>query len=335
MIVVFMFGVGALVTSQVRDATELLVMRGLTGLALGGLLPVSSALLIERVPYSARMTAVTIVCAGSAGGTVVAGIVSSTVVPHLGWRAMFMVGGFAPLIIAPLLLLIVPSDLAAAGGAPSTAQKPMVMRKAEGAFLFREGAGRLTAVLWIGMVFAALPVFVPVGWLPSLIEARGASLAQAAISSSLFSIGGAIGGIVGGRLADRFGFKVILPMALAGAIATAALGMAIGTIATAPVAGVAGFFAVGLLNLMGALVGQVYPNAIRGLAIGSSLAVMRSGAAVAPWAAGKFLDLGGGAGVLFLVCAAAAIASGFVFAAAGRIRSSNAMPDGNPSAADG
>jgi AAHS family 3-hydroxyphenylpropionic acid transporter len=109
-------------------------------------------------------------------------------------------------------------------------------------------------------------------------------------------------------------------LALAGAIATALVGLSIGGPATAPIAAAAGFFVVGLLNLMGALVGQAYPDAIRGLAIGASLAVMRIGAAIAPLAAGKLLDLGSGAGLLFTLCAAAAILSGLVFTTAARLR---------------
>ena len=315
LIVVLLFACGTFATSQVRNAAELLIVRGLTGVALGGLLPISSALLLGNVASSLRMTAVTIVCAGSAGGTMLAGFVSSSVVPHFDWRAMFIVGGLAPLVIAPLLLLIVPSDRAA-----GSEIQLAVRRSTHGRFLFRGGTWRLTAVLWAGMFIGAFPVFVSVGWLPSLTEAKGASLSQAAISLSVFSIGGAIGGIMAGSLADRFGFKVIPPMALAGAIAMTMLGFSIGESAATLVAGVAGFFVVGQLTLMGALAGKVYSDAIRGLAIGASLAAARIGAAVAPWAAGKLLDLGGGARLLFILCAAAAIISGLVFTIAARLR---------------
>jgi MFS family permease len=326
LMVVLLFACGAFATSLARNATELLAIRGLTGLALGGLLPISSALLLAKVQSSARMTAVTIVCAGSAGGTMLAGFVSSSVVPHFGWRAMFIVGGLAPLVIAPLLLWIVPSDRPPGSVIRSGERRPMNPRRSDGLFLFRAGAWRLTAVLWAGMFFGAFPVFVSVGWLPSLIEAKGFSLSQAAITSSLFSVGGAIGGVVAGSLADRLGFKVVLPMSLAGAVATALVGMSIGGPATALIAAAAGFFVVGLLNLMGALVGQAYPDAIRGLAIGASLAVMRIGAAIAPWAAGKLLDLGSGAGPLFGLCAAAGIISGLVFAAAAGLRGAGKAP---------
>jgi AAHS family 4-hydroxybenzoate transporter-like MFS transporter len=189
LMVVLLFGCGAFATSLARNATELLAIRGLTGLALGGLLPISSALLLATVESSARMKAVTIVCAGSAGGTMLAGFVSSSVVPHFGWRAMFIVGGLTSLIIAPLLLWIVPPDRTPGSVIPSAEPKPMNRTRSGGLFLFRGGAWRLTAVLWAGMFFGAFPVFVPVGWLPSLIEAKGFSLSQAAISSSLARLG--------------------------------------------------------------------------------------------------------------------------------------------------
>jgi MFS family permease len=326
LLVVLLFGCGALATSQVKNVTELLVMRSLTGVALGGLLPISSAILLGNIATAARLTTVTIICAGSAGGTMLAGFVSSSVVPHFGWRAMFIVGGLAPLVIAPLLLLTVPSDRKTGSVIRSAGGAQMGHGRSDGAFLFRGGAWPLTLVLWAAMFIGAFPVFVSVGWLPSLAAAKGASLAQAAVSLSVFSIGGALGGIVAGSLADRFGYRVILPMAFAGAIATALLGMSIGGASTILIAGAAGFFVVGLLNLMGALVGKAYPDTIRGLAIGASLAVMRIGAAVAPWAAGKLLDLGGGAHLLFLLCAAAGVISGLVFMIAARLpRADNAL----------
>jgi len=314
--VVCLFGVASLVTSRAENAVELVVIRGLTGLALGGLLPISTALLIANSAKAARTTAVTVVTAGSAGGAVLAGLVSSLVVPDFGWRSVFVIGGFAPLVVMPLLWIVVPRDRPQ----PAAVARSGDEKRAGGLALFRDGAWRLTVRLWIGMFFGALPVFVTVGWLPSLIEAKTASLAHAAVAASFFSIGGALGGIAAGALTDRFGMKVILPWALAGTAATALLGFAIGTPAVAFVAGGAGFFTVALLTLMGAVAGQIYPDAIRALGVGASLAVMRIGAAVAPWGAGKLLDLGTATGLLFLLCAGAAALSGIAFRAAARLQ---------------
>nr|WP_246351826.1 MFS transporter [Sphingobium subterraneum] len=170
------------------------------------------------------------------------------------------------------------------------------------------------------MFLSAAPVFVAVGWLPTLIETAGASVATAALTASLFSVGGAVGGVAAGSLADRFGIKVMLPFAMAGVVAVISLGLTIGSIAIVPVAGVAGFFAIGLLTLMSAVVGQFYPEEIRALSVGASLAVMRIGAAAAPWAAGHLLDLGLSPGGLFAGCAAIGMASGLAFSGAARQR---------------
>lgn len=314
--VVSIFGIGSLLTSQVTNVAELFSIRLITGMALGGLVPISAAILLGNVAPSARTTAIAIVVAGSAGGAVLAGLITSFVVPTHGWRALFVIGGLAPIAILPLLLMTVPADqpLRSAVG------KVMLHGAPGGPSLFREGAWRLTLRSWAGMVLGAIPVFVSMGWLPSLIEAEGASPGQAAFSASLFSVGGAIGGIIAGGLSDRFGFKIILPIALAGAAAVSVLGTVIGGPVTAPVASAAGFFTIGLLTLMGSVVGQFYPDAIRGMAVGFGLGVQRTGAALAPWGAGKLFDLGVEISLVFLLCGAASIASGLVFTSATRLR---------------
>ena len=320
LIVVALFGVGSLTTAFVTSAAELIAVRALTGMALGGLLPISASILLERAPLSVRTTAVAIVTGGSAAGVVLAGAVTALLVPTFGWRSVFILGGLAPLAIIPVLLVTIPPDqLKTREIAPGESRRPAVYEPRR-PLLLRDGAWKLTLSLWVAMLLGAMPVFGIVSWLPSLVASTGALPSHTALVAVMFSIGGAVGGIVAGRLMDRMGFSMALPLAICAAVAAAALGWTIESASIVPLAAVAGFFIIGFLTMLTSVVGQFYSADARGLATGSGLAATRIGAALSPWIAGRLLDGGADIKFLFVSWAGAAIVSGLVFVSALRLR---------------
>jgi AAHS family 4-hydroxybenzoate transporter-like MFS transporter len=306
LLVVALFGAGSLATAFSPNAETLFVLRLLTGLALGGLLPVASSLLVERSPAKVRTTAVTAMTIGTAGGAAVCGVISSLVVPEFGWRSLFLVGGTLPLLLLPVLFLFLPRDVVASRRSHVVASKPVRPS------LFRKGAWRITLPCWGALFFGAVPVFFIIGWLPTLAKESGASQGHAALATSLGSIMGALGGVCLARAADRFGFKSMLIGTLAGAVCSVLLGSAIGGGALFPAAAAAGFFLIGRLTVIGAASGQFYVVAIRGFAIGCGLGLMRVGAALSPWLAGLLLDAGLHLKVLFWVGGGCVIVSGIL-----------------------
>jgi MFS family permease len=304
LLVVALFGTGSLATAFTPNADTLLVLRLLTGLALGGLLPVASSLLVERSPAKARTTAVTVMTVGTAGGAAVCGVISSLVVPEFGWRSLFLVGWFLPLLLLPVLFLCLPRESAASRRSRVVASQPVRPS------LFRQGTWRITLPCWGALFFGAVPVFFIMGWLPTLAKESGASQGQAALATSLCSIMGAVGGICLAKAADRFGFRSMLIGTLAGAVFSGLLGLAIGGGAFFPASAAAGFFMVGMLTIIGAASGQFYVASIRGFAIGCGVGLMRVGAALSPWLAGLLLDAGLSSKVLFWVGGGCVLVSG-------------------------
>src|SRR6185436_17353416 len=88
----------------------LTVLRFFAGLGLGGAMPNAAALSSEYVPRRQRPFAVTltIVCIPLGGSR--AGIVGGLVLPTLGWRALFLIGGIVPLVLGGVLLKILPES---------------------------------------------------------------------------------------------------------------------------------------------------------------------------------------------------------------------------------
>src|SRR5215475_13454878 len=105
------FGVGTLVTATVHDVTTLLIVRFLTGLGLGGAMPNAIAMTSEFNPHRRRATMVMIMFCGFSVGAALGGLLAADLIPRFGWRAVFVVGGVAPLLMVPILALRLPESV--------------------------------------------------------------------------------------------------------------------------------------------------------------------------------------------------------------------------------
>src|SRR5579871_4929187 len=97
------FGIGTFATAFVNDVNTLLVVRVLTGLGLGGAMPNTIALTSEFSPHRRRATMVMVMFVGFSVGAALGGFLAAALIPHFGWRSVFVVGGAAPLVLAPIL----------------------------------------------------------------------------------------------------------------------------------------------------------------------------------------------------------------------------------------
>src|SRR6201747_965839 len=105
------FGLGTLVTAFVQDVTTLLAIRFLTGLGLGGAMPNAIAMTSEFNPRRRRATMVMIMFCGFSVGAALGGLLAAALIPHFGWRSLFVVGGAAPLLLVPVLVLKLPESV--------------------------------------------------------------------------------------------------------------------------------------------------------------------------------------------------------------------------------
>src|ERR1700736_7084188 len=105
------FGIGTLVTAFVQDVGTLLAIRFLTGLGLGGAMPNAIAMTSEFSPHRRRATMVMIMFCGFSVGAALGGFLAAALIPQFGWRSVFVVGGFAPLLLVPILALRLPESV--------------------------------------------------------------------------------------------------------------------------------------------------------------------------------------------------------------------------------
>ena len=105
------FGICALATAFVHDVNALLAIRFLTGLGLGGAMPNAIAMTSEFNPRRRRATMVMIMFCGFSVGAALGGLLAAALIPHFGWRSVFVVGGVAPLLLVPILALRLPESV--------------------------------------------------------------------------------------------------------------------------------------------------------------------------------------------------------------------------------
>src|SRR5262249_11847972 len=318
---VMSFGGLTLLVSFAGGVTSLIALRFLAGLGLGGAMPNAAALSSEYVPLRHRAFAVTltIVCI-PLGGTL-AGMTGALILPGYGWRALFLVGGIVPLVLAAVLFKVLPEsprflarqrerwrELAAllkrlghdvpADAAFADARERSVAQASVQSLLVPEFR-RDTLALCGSFFFCLLSVYVGVNWVPSLLTTAGFGASVASSGLTAFNFGGVVGAILGAILIGPVGSRVTMLTMSAGAIAGAAL------LASASI-GAQSAFAIlamlawtgGLINAvqttMYALAAHVYPTGIRATGVGAAVAFGRVGGVVSPYAGAWGLGRGGG-----------------------------------------
>src|SRR5882672_7672903 len=105
------FGLGSLVMPLVNSMNELMLLRLITGLGLGGAMPSIIALTSEYTPRRIRTTLIAAMFCGFPFGASIGAAASVWALTAYGWQSVFIVGGALPLILLPVVSLVLPESL--------------------------------------------------------------------------------------------------------------------------------------------------------------------------------------------------------------------------------
>jgi AAHS family 3-hydroxyphenylpropionic acid transporter len=286
---ILIFGLCSGLAGLAWDMPSLIAARVLTGLGLGGAMPNLIALSAEVSPEPSRNGSIALTYIGMPMGGAVASAIILALAPGQ-WRWVFLLGGAAPLVIAPFMVWLLPPGRPVA---PS-ARQPDEDEKAGFAAAFADGRLPRTVVLWLGFLLLNLTLHLMLSWLPLLLQGRGLSKSAAAFAQVGFNAGGALAALAVGALLDTrwrrasIGLSVLaLPLALLLLAKAAPLTLTM--------------FALAILLGGGILAGQVilygtagglYPPAARGAGIGAAIGVGRLGSLAGPTFAAVLLAAG-------------------------------------------
>jgi AAHS family 4-hydroxybenzoate transporter-like MFS transporter len=317
------FGTFTLLTGLTTNLLTLGITRVLAGIGLGMVFPATAALIAEFTPLRRRSFAIGLSIACIPIGGLLGGLVAAPVLPILGWRILFVIGGIIPFLLVIALVAFLPESpqwQAARGRLRDRAGVVRTMsrlgygvgpgtefvgirsskRRAAIGELFAEGRARDTIGLWAAFFFGLLGVFVFYSWGPTLLVESGYDLATASLGTSVYNLGATVFAVVGAWVMGRYGSRVTL-IGIAVAAILSSLWLALDT----PQAGstsaavfivqllINGGCFAGLQTIFYSLAAQLYPVHVRATGVGAAGTMGRSGAILASFAGAVLLAAGG------------------------------------------
>jgi len=248
----------------------LLLLRTLFGFGMGAEWTAGTALAMENFPERGRKFASGLLQAGWPVGFFAAAAVAHFVVPAYGWRAMFLVAAIPALLVIPIRFMV-----------PDEMTKVRSHEQSKGAVADLLAPG-VRSMIILGSLVMALGFIVYYGMATSSMGlhfeaaacAKGDTACFAAAQASgwadlmWFNLGMLVGVIVAGRVAQRFGVIVALitPALLMVPALPLFVGAAPGLMTLGAILG--GAFGVGYSGVTPVLTTSLFPDHVRGRAIG-------------------------------------------------------------------
>ncbi|WP_051948723.1 MFS transporter [Methylosinus sp. PW1] len=116
-------GAASLLNVQAARLDELIALRFLAGLGLGGALPNLFAITAEYTPRRRRSTFVTAMFCGVPLGSMLGGLIAANILQSHDWRLIFYLGGVAPLLFAAPAWFVVPESAAYLATRPNSRER--------------------------------------------------------------------------------------------------------------------------------------------------------------------------------------------------------------------
>ena len=308
------FGLLTLVTVFVSSVTELMILRFITGVALGAAIPSTVALTTEYSPKRLRATFVLVIYCGFSLGFVAAGALAAWSIPLYGWRSLLWIGSFAPVLLAIFVFLFLPESLDflvrtkadprsiwrvvrrvdqnLPHDCPDRFTTEIEEKRSAVGSLFQSGRTFGTIVLWLVFGLNLAEFYALQSWLPTILTNLKYDLNTVALATSLTTIGGIVAAFAIGPAMDRLGpYASLAAVYFAGVVFVALLGVAISAPAWVLLVAAfcAGFCVSGGQKSVIALSAIFYPAPIRSTGVGWALGVGRLGGIGGPLLVGVLL----------------------------------------------
>lgn len=305
---------------------QIVLLRFLIGIGMGGATPALLALSAEFAPLRLRGTVMTITLLGLPGGAMIGGLVAAAWLPILGWRGIFLLGGVLPLLMVPLALLLLresPSFLVsrgrsgdqerARGTIATITGQPVIGELTPEARTVNQGSvGQLfsprfrlvTITIWVTYLFNWISWFLLLQWLPTALNLLGLGADQAALGTVTVNAAFIAFAIPLSVILPRVkAKKVLLVMFAVGILVSIGLGLAGQNWALVfTLIALAGFGVGGGQLALNYLIAMIYPTELRSTATGWSIGIGRTGSVIGS-AIGGVLLASLGVGLYFMILA--------------------------------
>jgi AAHS family 4-hydroxybenzoate transporter-like MFS transporter len=353
----FVVGLMALASAFVSTPNELLLLRFLTGVGIGGALPNATALTAEFAPERKRSLITAFMYLGVPLGASAAGFLAPSLIATFGWRSIFVLGGVAPLLLCLLCAVALPESVQFLTSAGRHRDKIVaILKKIVGnardlensefhlegtskrnsiALLFVEGRALATIALWVIFFSSFFGFYLITSWMPVLFVESGWPQKTALQAVGVFQGAVFVGGLAGGGLIDRYRPFLILGLAyFTGGLFILGVGQVAESVPIAmSLTAMVGVLVGGAQVCIVAVAATLYPTSARSTGVGWALGIGRIGAVISPIMAGLAIAAGWPSHEIFLLAGVPALICGVVaLAVALRAASRPAQPAPDPAA---
>ena len=295
---------------------QLLALRFLNGVALGGAIPLLWALNVEYAPRRFRARVITLIMLGYGVGVSFCGPLARLLIPRFGWQGVFWFGGAASLAATLLLLVFLPESLRFLVSKGATAQRiARVLKRMAPAFalppdprfiapdevsgvkgfrpdlLFRGELRWITPLLWLAFIASSLSTYFLTTWGPLVLEDMGFSADNVAWLTAANALCGAAGGLAIMGFTDHKGAisiavlpAVATPLLLVAGLAPMGLGVFL------VLSLILSLFLGGSHYAIQSIISGFYPSAIRANGSGWAGSIAKIGSISAPLIGGAVLS---------------------------------------------
>jgi MFS family permease len=320
------------------DFISFCILRFITGLGLGILLPLGTTYINELAPQriSNRFSLWGVTLGWSLGG-VLASLVGVFLTPQFGWQILYYVGTLSipPTLVVHAVLPESQKFLASTGRMDElrallsrlrperrgvyenavlrTADEPA--RQNTVAALLAPRYRRVSLTIWATAFLSLFAIFGLVGWIPTVMIKRGETFAASFGFGALMQATSFIGGLALAMLADR-GFagtpRLLGCWFVVGGLAVGSLVFVNWHGFNLAIVAVAGFCIIGAQHVLNNFTANSYETAFRASGVGMELGVGRVGAILGPYVIGLLQQATGGPEVVFWAIGGAAVTAALV-----------------------
>ena len=246
---------------------DLLIYRTIAGIGLGGEFGIGMALAIEAWPAKHRAKAASYVALGWQVGVLAAALLTPVLLPHIGWRGMFVVGIFPAFVAWYLRVRLHEPEIFSQKQTELSIQK---ISKLESFKLLVKDKATTKVSLGV-VVLTSVQNFGYYGimiWMPNFLSKQlGFSLTKSGLWTAVTVCGMMAGIWIFGRLADRIGRKPSFLLFQLGAVISIITYSQLTDPTAMLVAGAfLGMFVNGMMGGYGALMAEAYPTEARATA---------------------------------------------------------------------
>jgi benzoate transport len=315
---VIVVSLGMLFSGFSRSYLQLVLLRCMTGVGIGGILASATVLVAEYSSNRWRSTASYLYTSGYSLGATLGGAIAAVLIGRFGWRTAFEFGAVASIAMLPVTYWGLPESLdflitrqpvdalrklnrlltkmqhSTVDVLPKLESRIAVPRSSSIGRLLTPPLQRPTILIWIAFFFMMGGYYFVFSWTPKLLTSGGLTAQQGINSGVLLSLGGIAGTVLFAFIARVIQVRrLVLICLLASAVLMGLFAIAATNLPLALIAGVGlGGMATSAMAGFYALTPTLYGADLRTSGMGWGIGIGRIGAILAPLATGVLVDLG-------------------------------------------